>query len=74
MERFDIFIEQCDPPANKQYEDFVLSGGKRKQSVPWLRYPGVMMEQLKGRCQPLLRGEDGRPGKCKRCCPVTVRV
>ena len=29
-----------------------------------------MLEQWKGCRQPLLRGEVGRPGKCRRCCPV----
>lgn len=69
MESFDSFIKQLVPLANKQHKDFVLSERKRRHQGYHGNHPsGVMLEQLKGRCQPLLCGEDGRPGRCGQCC------
>lgn len=58
MESFDLFIKQRVPPANKRHENFVLSG-RRHLGYHGYHTSSVMLEQLKGCYQPLLRGEEG---------------
>lgn len=48
MEIFDLFVKQHVPPANKQHEDFVLSGRKRRLlGYHGYHTPSVTLEQVK---------------------------